>query len=76
MVLYEGLSGGNLAVLEPVGAVARKDTGSGWWLNVQPFVMLTAGATYQNRFAIDHLRERHDQEIEVLKARIDLLEAA
>ncbi len=53
MVLYRGLSQGDLESLESIGIMERKDSGSGWWLNMQPMMMLTAGGVYQNRARLD-----------------------
>lgn len=58
MVLKQGVSQGQMEVLEGVGVMSRKDTGSGWMMDVTRFSYLLAGGIYQNRAKIDNLEER------------------
>ncbi len=57
-ILRQGISGGQLDVLEEIGVIARGDTSSGWSINVQKMFSLLAGGIYQNRGKIDNLEKR------------------
>ena len=58
LILRQGISEGALEKLEDIGIMTRKDTGSGWFLNLQGMSYLLAGGIYQNRAKIDDLEER------------------
>lgn len=53
LILKQGISEQALEKLEEVGVMSRKDTGSGWMVNVQAMMYLLAGGVYQNRARID-----------------------
>jgi len=55
IILRQGISERQLEVLESIGVMSRKDTGSGWMLNLQAMCYLLAGGIYQNRAKIDRL---------------------
>ena len=54
LALRRGVSLGHREELEIMGVMERKNTGSGWFLNLQPFLYLLAGGVYQNRERFDH----------------------
>lgn len=66
LVLRRGISLGHREELESMGVMERKDTGSGWFLNIQPFVYLLAGGVYQNRQRIDERYDELDQRMKKL----------
>ena len=78
MVLRQGLSGGDLEMFEGIGIV-KKVPGSlsGWHINLQPMLMLTAGGVYQNRARIDAFADtveyrlnNVEQDISTLRAQV------
>lgn len=71
-LLREAISYENLVALEEVGVMQRKDTGSGWMMNVQGMMYLISGATYQNRDKIDVLNEQ----VAILEAEVEALKNA
>jgi len=58
IILKRGISERQLEVLESIGVMKRKDTGSGWMLNFQKMMYLLAGGIYQTRTRVDRLDER------------------
>lgn len=58
VILKDGISGKAFEKLEEIGVMSRKDTGSGWMMNVQAMSYLLAGGIYQNRAKIDSINER------------------
>ena len=58
LILKQGISEKQLEVLEKIGVMKRKDTGSGWMLSIQAMCYLLAGGIYQNRARIDSLNSR------------------
>lgn len=57
IILRQGISERKLEVLEQIGVMRRKGTGSGWMMNIQAMLYLLAGGVYQTRQALDKLRE-------------------
>ncbi len=58
MILKQGISDKALEKLEEIGVLSRKDSGSGWMLNIQAMLYLLAGGVYQNRARIDDINSR------------------
>lgn len=58
LVLRQGIQQNNRALLADMGVLTRKDTGSGYMMNLQPMVRLLAGGIYQTRQMLDNLNER------------------
>lgn len=58
IILERGISKRQFNVLEELGVMERKDTGSGWMLNIQKMCYLLAGGIYQNRAKIDNLEKK------------------
>lgn len=69
IVLRQGISEQKLDVLEQMGVMRRKATGSGWMLNVQAMLYLLAGGVYQTRQMLEN-------EIRELRGRLLALEGA
>ena len=55
LVIREGLR--NRELLTDIGVMERKDTGSGYFMKVQPMLNLLGGGIYQNRARIDDIVE-------------------
>ncbi len=53
MVLREAVGLRGVELLEEMGIAERKDTGSGWWMNLQPYLGLLRGGIVQNRQGMD-----------------------
>lgn len=58
LVLRQSIQKRNHELLVDMGVFSRKDTGSGFMMNIQPMTRLLAGGVYQNRAKIDNLEER------------------
>ena len=58
LVLREGIQMQALDKLVDIGVFSKKNTGSGYMMNIQPMTRLLAGGIYQNRAKIDSLDER------------------
>jgi len=58
LVLRQGIQQRNRDLLCDMGVLERKDTGSGYMLNIQKMIHLLAGGIYQNRAKIDELERR------------------
>jgi len=71
LVLKQGIQQRNLALLVDIGVFSRKDTGSGYMMNVQPMTRLLAGGIYQNRAMLDDTVE----EVTALRNRVEGLES-
>jgi hypothetical protein len=56
LALRDGIQRGNREILANMGVLTRKDTGSGYMMNLQPMVRLLAGGIYQGRQQLDDLR--------------------
>jgi len=57
IVIRQGIQQNNRELLADIGVLNRKDTGSGYMMNIQPMVRLLAGGIYQTRARIDELVE-------------------
>ena len=55
LVLRQGVQQKNQEILVGMGVFSKKDSGSGYMMNVQPMARLLAGGIYQNRARIDDL---------------------
>jgi methylglyoxal synthase len=62
--------------LADMGVMERKDTGSGYFLNVQSFMFLLAGGIYQNRDRMDRQHAQVMAEIAELRSALGELAAA
>jgi len=58
IALRQGIQQRNQELLADMGVFTRKDTGSGYMMNIQPMVRLLAGGIYQTRQMVDDLTER------------------
>ena len=61
MILRRGIQQRNTELLADIGVFTRKDTGSGYMMNIQPMVRLLAGGIYQSRIMIDELQNKVEQ---------------
>ncbi len=64
LVLRQGIRQRNCDLLVDIGVFSRKNSGSGYMMNIQPMTRLLAGGIYQNRAKIDAL----EKELTELKA--------
>jgi hypothetical protein len=64
LVLQQGIQKGNRELLANMGVLTRKDTGSGFMLNVQPMIRLLAGGIYQTRQVLEDLRDELTSRLE------------
>ena len=58
LALRNGIQQRNHALLVEMGVFTRKETGSGYMMNIQPMTRLLAGGIYQNRAYIESLEQR------------------
>ncbi len=58
LILRQGIQQGNRELLVDMGVFTKKDTGSGYMMNIQPMTRLLAGGIYQNRAKVDDIEER------------------
>lgn len=58
LVLRQGIQQNNRELLADMGVLTRKDTGSGYMMNLQSMIRLLAGGIYQTRVRLDQLSER------------------
>jgi len=75
LVLRQGIQQNNRELLADMGVLERKDTGSGYMMNIQPMVRLLAGGIYQSRQLIDETKDELVRRIEGLESKLMLLEA-
>jgi len=62
LVLKQGIQLNNRELLADIGILTRKDTGSGYMMNLQPMVRLLAGGIYQTRQMLeDKIAELEDR---------------
>jgi len=59
-----------------MGVISRKDTGCGYMIDVQPLTRLLAGGIYQNRWAIDTIRDEQEVRFSTVEDRVGALEEA
>lgn len=69
LVLRQGIQQNNRELLSQIGILERKDTGSGYFLKIQPMIRLLAGGIYQTRQILD-------DKIAYLESKISKLEMA
>ena len=58
LVLKQAIQHRNHELLVDMGVFSKKDTGSGYMMNIQPMTRLLAGGIYQNRALIDNQVKR------------------
>jgi len=75
LVLRQGIQQNNRELLADMGVFTRKDTGSGYMMNIQPMVRLLAGGIYQTRELIENTKEELINMIEHLESKLMLPEA-
>jgi len=74
IALRQGIQHRNHELLADMGIFTRKETGSGYMMNIQPMTRLLAGGIYQNRALIDTVElkiERLEGELAELKASLN-----
>jgi hypothetical protein len=74
LLLKQGIQQRGLDMLCEVGVFSKKDTGSGYMMNVQAFNYLLAGGIYQTRELLDNTKEELATRIEQLESKLMLLE--
>ena len=57
LVLRQGIQQNNRELRADMGVLTRKDTGSGYMMNLQPMTRLLAGGIYQTRQMLEDTRE-------------------
>ena len=75
LVLKNAIQHRNHELLADMGIFSRKETGSGYMMNLQPMVRLLAGGIYQSRELIETTREEFLNRVEQLESKLMLLEA-
>lgn len=75
LLLRQGIQQNNRELLADIGVLDRKDTGSGYMMNIQPMVRLLAGGIYQTRELIENTKEELINMIEHLESKLMLPEA-
>ena len=73
LMLKQGIQERNAELLADMGVFTRKDTGSGYMMNIQPMTRLLAGGIYQNRELIENNALEQAEEILMLKQEITML---
>lgn len=74
LILKQGIQQNNRELLTNLGVLTRKNTGSGYMMNIQPMTRLLAGGIYQNRALIESNALREAEEILALKQKVTGLE--
>jgi len=73
LMLKQGVQQRNHELLVDMGIFSRKETGSGYTMNIQPMTRLLAGGIYQNREMIEQTAEMLLSKIEGLEQKLEQL---
>ncbi|KKL65971.1 hypothetical protein LCGC14_2149600, partial [marine sediment metagenome] len=76
LMLRQGVQQRNHELLVDMGVFTRKDTGSGYMMNIQPMTRLLAGGIYQNRALIEDIRDTVELKIGRLESELAELKAS
>jgi hypothetical protein len=70
LVLRQGIQQNNRELLANMGILERKDTGSGYMMNLQPMVRLLAGGIYQTRQLLEDTKEELSRRLEIVERKL------
>lgn len=70
LVLRQGIQLNNRELLADMGVLTRKDTGSGYMMNLQPMVRLLAGGIYQTSAMLEDTRKELRERLADVEARL------
>jgi len=75
MLIKQGIQENNRELLADMGVLDRKNTGSGYMMNIQPMIRLLAGGIYQTRQMLEDIRDELTNKVVQLENKLMLLEA-
>ena len=73
LMLRQGIQQNNRELLANAGVLTRKDTGSGYMMNLQPMVRLLAGGIYQTRQRLEDTRNEMNDRLVLVEKKLKTL---
>jgi len=70
MVIQKGIQQRNHELLADIGVFTKKDTGSGYMMNIQPMTRLLAGGIYQTRQMLEDTRDKLTARLENVEQKL------